>query len=650
MKFTKSGIKLYRVFVSTQPFGVVDNKPLTILKQQNNIQVELNPYGRKITQDELKKHITNKQALIAGTERIDKSVLDCAPELALIARAGIGLDSIDFEEVKQRGIVLTYTPEAVSQAVAELTVANILNTARLIPQIHFGMKNGQWERRIGFEISGKAIGLIGFGRVGQRVARMLQGFSCRILVNDIAPDQEVGSRYNVNWVSKEEIYRQADIISLHVPSTPLTYHMIDEAEIRMMKPHTCIINTSRGGIIEESALYQALKEGVIGAAAIDVFDNEPYTGQLCELDNIILTAHSGSCSKEARYLMELQAAQEVSRFFNGEALLNPVPDDVIQMECSTHVGKVKFEWHEILNQSQERDDQHYRIYRKHWNQYPTHRIVGPYPLNLDLELVHNPLDGYERGRLLDYFMAPIHSRAKLMDMALFEKVINEVSEMTEPMAVMLGVRGCPTYHPHLEQILRMLKKANCVETIISVFLSQLEVIRKSIFDTMVEHGLGVLNIFVDTPEKDDAILDILADIKKKKSVQKVVCPKLRIIGNIEWENSREVEIFGDFWGHWADVIALAEPLDYKRKVYEQDWDCFRLWQRLMISAEGRLLACNFDIDERFCLGQFPELSIQQAWLGDKMNRLRDTHISSDETCSQCNIKRNSLIQNWEKIG
>ncbi|MBW8039155.1 MAG: hypothetical protein FVQ85_04055 [Planctomycetes bacterium] len=646
--FTKLNTKQYRVFVSTQPFGSINSEPLDILARYN-AEVELNPYGRKMEPEEFKKHIADKDILIAGTDRVDKAVLDRAPGLKLIARVGIGIDNIDFAEVKKRGIILTYTPNAVSQAVAELTVANMLNAARMIPQIYLAMKKRHWNRQIGFEISGKAIGLIGFGRVGQRVAKMLQGFSCRILVNDIAPDQETGSRYNVVWATKEEIYSQADIISLHVPHTPLTYNMIDTTEIEMMKPHVCIINTSRGGIINEDALYHALKTGKIGTAAIDVYENEPYTGQLCELDNIILTAHSGSCSKEARYLMELGAAQEVVQFVTGKPPIEPVPDDVIKMECSTHAGKVKFEWHEILNQSQERDDQRYMIYRKHWNQYPTHRIVGPYPLNLDLELVHNPLEGYERGRMLDYFMSPLHPRAKFMEMALFEKVINEIDKMTEPMAIKLGVRGCPTYHPHLEQILRMLKEANCVETIISVCLSQLVGIRKSIFDTMVECGLGVLNIFVDTPAKDDAILDILAGIKKKRSVHKKASLKLRIIGNSKWEDSQEVGIFEDFWSHWADVIALVDPRDYQRKISDRDWDCLRLWQRLTISAEGKILACNYDISEEFCLGQFPGCSIQDAWRGEKMKRLRDVHVSTRETCSICNIKRNSLLQNWNNI-
>ena len=229
----------WKVFVSTQPFASISPEPLDILAE-HNLSIELNQYGRKITQQELKVHITGKHALIAGTEKIDKSVLDCCPDLKIIARVGIGLDNISFDEVKRRGILLTYTPQAVSQAVAELTVANMLNMARWIPQIHMAMKAGKWSRLIGFELAGKKIGIIGFGRVGQRVAKMLQGFSCELLVNDIAFDEEAGSRYGVRFCTKEQIYTEADIITLHVPRTQLTMGMVDKSVFKQMRNDTCL--------------------------------------------------------------------------------------------------------------------------------------------------------------------------------------------------------------------------------------------------------------------------------------------------------------------------------------------------------------------------------------------------------------------------
>jgi D-3-phosphoglycerate dehydrogenase len=636
----------FKVFVSTHPFGSITPEPLDILSRPD-IHIELNPYGRKITADELKIHIADKKALIAGTERIDKDILDCASELKVIARVGIGLDNIDFDEVKRRGILLTYTPEAVSQAVAELTVAHMLNVMRSIHQIHSAIKNGHWRRIIGSEIAGKTIGLIGFGRVGKRVAKMLNGFSCRIVANDIAPDQEVASRYGVKFCSKEEIYQKADIISLHVPVTPLTRNLIGRAQFAMMKHKSYLINTARGVIVDESALYEALKKGTIAGAAIDVFQTEPYSGPLCELENVVLTAHSGSCSTEARYLMEFGAAQEVIRFFNSEPPLCPVPDEVIQMECSTHTEKVSLEWYEIFNQTEEHSDERYRTYRKHWCQYPTYNIVGPYPLNIDIELVHNPIEDYEDGRMMDYCLSGAHRRASFMDMSLFYKIMEEFRCIPEPTAIKLGVRGCAINYPYLKEVLLAVKEADSVETIISVTLDQLAKVDASVLDSVVDLGLDVLNIFVNTVEKEDVPFEALATIKKKKSMRPVTGPKIRIVGEIDREDSESIRMLCDFWSHWADVVALANPLDSAHKVSQKNWNCLRLWQRLMISAEGKILPCSFDVTEEFCLGHFPEVTIQQAWLGNKMNHLRTAHVPNQDNCLQCSEARRKLLARWQ---
>ncbi len=632
----------FKVFVSTHPFGSVTSEPLDLLSRPD-IHIELNPYGRRITPEELKTHIADKNALIAGTERIDKDVLDCASELKVIARVGIGLNNIDFDEIKRHNILLTYTPEAVSQAVAELTVAHMLNVMRSIHQIHSALKDGHWRRIIGSEIAGKTIGLIGFGRIGKRVAKMLQGFSCRILANDIAPDQEVASRYGVQFCSKEEIYQKADIISLHIPETPLTRNLIGEAQFAMMRPKSYLINTARGEIVDESALYKALIKGTIAGAAIDVFQTEPYSGPLCELENVVLTAHSGSCSTEARYLMEFGAAQEVIRFLNGEPPLCPVPDEVIKMECSTHTEQVSLEWYEIFNLTEERSDERYKIYRKRWCQYPTHNIVGPYPLNVDIELVHNPIEEYKNGGMVDYFLSDLHPQANLMGMSLLYKIMEEFRRIPEPTAIKLGVRGSVINYPYLKEVLLAVKQANSVETIISIPLDQLAKVDTSVLDSIVDLGLDVLNIFVNTVGKEDVPFEALATIKREKSMRPVTGPKIRIVGEVDREDSESIRMLCDFWSHWADVVALVNPLDSARKVSQPGWDCMRLWQRLMISAQGNIVPSCFDIDELFCLGHFPETSIQEAWLGDKMNRLRQAHVPNQDGCRQCSVRIKSLL-------
>ena len=365
------------------------------------------------------------------------------------------------------------------------------------------------------------------------------------------------------------------------------------------------------------------------------------------MDNVVLTAHSGSCSTEARYLMELGAVQEVIRFLNSEPPLSPVPDEVIKMECSTHTEKVNLEWYEILNRTEERIDERYKTYRKRWCQYPTHSIVGPYPLNIDIELVRNPIKVYRNARMVDYFLSDIHSHANLMDISLFNKIMEEFRHIPEPTAIKLGVRGSAIKYPYLEEVLQTVKKADSVETILSVPLDQLAKVDVSVLNSLVDLDLDVLNIFVNTVEKKNVPFEALAALKKRKSMRPDTRLKIRIVGDIDRSDSEFVKIFTNFWSHWSDVIALANPSDSALTVSQQNWSCSRLWQRLTISAEGNILACSLDVYERFRLGRFPQTSIQQAWLGDKMNRLRGAHVHNQNACFDCSIRRNNLLGHWE---
>jgi len=632
----------FKVFVSTHPFGSVSSEPLDIL-DRSDISLELNTYGRKITPDELRENLAGKDGLIAGTEVIDAEVLDCAPGLKIIARVGIGLDNIDFDEVNRRGIVLTYTPEAVSQAVAELTVANMLNLARSIINIHSAVKSGQWRRIIGFQMMGKAVGLIGFGRVGQRVARILQGFGCRLLVNDLAPDQEMASRLGVELCSKERIYRESDIISLHVPRTPLTVGLITADEIGMMKPTACLINTSRGGIVDEAALCETLRTGQIAGAAVDVYETEPYSGPLCDLDNVVLTAHSGSCSREARYLMELGAAGEIARFVDGKAPVCPVPPSVIQMERSSREGTVTLEWQDIFNVTDARGENDYRLYRSRWCQYPAHNIVGQWPLNIDIELICNPFEDCPNTPVEDYFQSPPSAGAIFMEMSLFEKVIEEYSTIPDPAAIKLGVRGCAVDHPEFGRMLAMIRRVGCVETISSVALSHMGSLDQATLDAMINNRLDVLNIYLDTLDENDIPFDVLAEIRKRKSVSGHPWPTLRVVGKLAAEDRKRADDLVALWSHWTDAVALSSPSDRDRRVLQDNWDCSRLWQRIMISAGGTILPCSFDIAEEFPLGRLADVSIQQAWLGEEMTSLRAAHIPNTDDCRPCAERRRKLL-------
>jgi len=319
-------MKRIKVLVSTFPFGQTDPKAAELIMNQG-WELEFNPYGRKITLSELKVMLTGVDALIAGTEELNKETLELANNLKLISRVGIGLDGIDWKEIKRRKIEVAYTPEAPTLSVAELTLGFILDLSRGITNTTINMRNRVWERYSGMELTGKTVGIIGLGRIGKTLVRLLEPFNCKILVNDIKPDKEFIKKNKLLLVEKKIIYKEADFVTLHVPLTKLTRNLINEEVFKLMKKDAFLINDSRGPVVSEKALYKALKQDQIKGAAIDVYEKEPYSGILCELNNIILTSHMGSCSEESRRAMEIGAAQAVVDFFTGTPLKNRVPDE-----------------------------------------------------------------------------------------------------------------------------------------------------------------------------------------------------------------------------------------------------------------------------------------------------------------------------------
>jgi len=316
-----------RVLITTVPFAVHNRLPLDLLEGIGADYV-INPIGRRLTEDELADLVGDTEILIAGTEPITAKVMDAAPSLRLISRVGIGLDNVDLCAARQRGIAVSYTPEAPAPAVAELTIGLILSLLRQTHVSNLQMHRGQWERQMGRRVPEVTIGIIGTGRIGSRVLRRLAAFGTpRILVNDLNPRPSLVTELKLEWVGKETIYREADVISLHLPLTPQTSGMIGRAELDQMKPDALLINTSRGGIINESDLHEAMKAGLLGGAAIDVFEQEPYAGPLSEIDRCLLTSHMGSMSVDCRSRMEIEATEEAVRHVRGLALESQVPED-----------------------------------------------------------------------------------------------------------------------------------------------------------------------------------------------------------------------------------------------------------------------------------------------------------------------------------
>ena len=324
-----------RVLITTIPFGEVDRRPLDLLESAG-IDYVINPIGRRLRTEELADMIGDIDVLIAGTEPITAAVMDRANRLRLISRVGIGLDSVDLPAARERDILVSYTPDAPAPAVAEMTMGMILSLLRSLAQADRAMRGGVWHRIVGRRLSELTVGVIGVGRVGKRLIRHLQGFAPRILANDLVPDHEFGAAYQVRWVEKEIIYKEADITTLHLPLTPLTRNLITRHELDMMKPDAVFINTSRGGMVNEHDLAQALKQGRLAGAALDVFGQEPYSGELVTIENCLLTCHMGSMSRDCRAQMELEATEEAVRFFKGEPLRLLVPEDEYLMRMQAH--------------------------------------------------------------------------------------------------------------------------------------------------------------------------------------------------------------------------------------------------------------------------------------------------------------------------
>ena len=327
-----------KVLITTVPFGDRNHLPFELLRNAN-IEYLVNPFKKKLTEDQIANMVKDFDVIIAGTEPITEKVINEASHLKLICRVGIGLDSIDLIAAKKRGIKVSYTPDAPTPAVAELTICLMLTLLRSVHVSNSQMHQGQWHRYFGRRLEEVTVGIIGMGRIGTGVLKRLKGFdTSKILVNDINPNFELDSEFNLEWTNKEKIYKEADIVSLHLPLTDLTKNLIRKKHLRMFKHDAILINTSRGGIINEEDLYEVMKSGYLYGAAIDAFEREPYDGPLREVERCLLTAHMGSMSVDCRARMEIESTEEAIRFLTEKKLESEVPleeyDLQSQIQCN----------------------------------------------------------------------------------------------------------------------------------------------------------------------------------------------------------------------------------------------------------------------------------------------------------------------------
>lgn len=298
---------------------------LDVLTKGSGMQVDVRP---GIPHEELIKAIPEYDGLIirSGT-KVTREVIEAGRKLKVVGRAGVGVDNVDVEAATRRGILVMNTPLGNIVSAAEHTMAMMLTLARRIVWADVSVKAGKWERSkfTGTELNGKTLGIVGVGRVGGEVAKRAKSFQMKMVGYDPFLPPEVAVKLGVRLLPLDKVIEEADIITVHAPLTPSTKHIIGKAQFEQMKPSVMLVNCARGGIVDEAALYDALKSKRIAGAALDVFENEPPKGsKLLELDNIVLTPHLGASTKEAQEKVSLEMAESVRAFLVDGRISNAV--------------------------------------------------------------------------------------------------------------------------------------------------------------------------------------------------------------------------------------------------------------------------------------------------------------------------------------
>jgi D-3-phosphoglycerate dehydrogenase len=304
--------------------------------------VEVNPDDRGLTPDELARNLRGRDGVLTFlTDKIGADVIERADDLRVIANCAVGFDNIDLRAATARGIMVTNTPDVLTEATADLAWALLMAVARRVVEADRFVRAGKftgWQAGLllGSEVAGKTLAVIGTGRVGTAFAMRSKGFHMRVLYTDIERNDTLERELGARRVELDEAVAHADFISLHIPLTPDTRHLINAARIAAMKPSAYLVNTSRGPVVDEAALVQALRERRIAGAALDVFENEPQLAPgLVELDNVVLAPHLGSATEETRARMIMLAAENVFAAMRGEAPPNLVNPEAVDHRAPT---------------------------------------------------------------------------------------------------------------------------------------------------------------------------------------------------------------------------------------------------------------------------------------------------------------------------
>lgn len=283
---------------------------------QNFPNTKLNTGGAFFQKPELIEYLKDADGVLLGTETMDREVIDALPKVKIISKYGVGLDNIDLDYARQAGKIIGWTGGVNKRSVAEQSLCFIIGMSRNLFWTGFQMKQGIWDKNGGFQVSGKKIGIVGCGHVGSDLLKLLQPFECELMIYDILDKSEIAKKYGAKQIEYDGIFRESDIVTLHVPLTDLTYHTVNEHRLNMMQPSAYLINTSRGKVVDQQALKTALQNQTIAGAAIDVYTEEPPKDlEFLSLPNLWPTPHIGGNAIEAVEAMGRAAMSHLKSYF-----------------------------------------------------------------------------------------------------------------------------------------------------------------------------------------------------------------------------------------------------------------------------------------------------------------------------------------------
>jgi D-3-phosphoglycerate dehydrogenase len=314
----------WRVLIGSRSFGKAIPEHITQL-EESGCEVVRNAVGRAYRAEELLDVLPTMDAIITGTDELTADVINAAPRLKTIAKHGVGLETIDLEAARAHDIVVSATPGAIHDTVADLTLALLLAVARKIIPAHLSTREGLWKPLFGLELRDKVLGIVGLGRIGKAVCMRAQAFGMKVIAYDPYPDETFAAEHSVAYVSLAELLATSDVVSLHAPAEETGGTLVGAAELATMKPTAFLINTARGQLVDEDALAAALREEKLAGAGLDAFVNEPPVGSpLLNLQNVVLTPHIGGRTLDGQRRMGEMAIENCLRALRGEPPLYQV--------------------------------------------------------------------------------------------------------------------------------------------------------------------------------------------------------------------------------------------------------------------------------------------------------------------------------------